>query len=301
MQVCVIINSSAGSVAEPHPKLSPAAVEKAFLDAGLHPKLHYVPAAEIGPTVRSCSATKPDAIVVGGGDGTLSTAAGILTEAGVPLGILPLGTLNHFSKDLQIPDGLAEAVAVIAAGKMRRIDVAEVNGRIFLNNCSIGAYPEAVRRRDELRKFRGHGKWRAMTLAWIEVLRNLRRVPVELTIDQRTVQRRTPLVLISNNRYAAHLFSRNLRDRLDTGQLCVYTTRSYRVFPLLRLLLLAAFGRLDEAEDFESWAAHELILKSFGSSVKAGTDGEVVDFQLPLRFRIRPGALQVLAPAPPEK
>lgn len=301
MQIHVIINSSAGSVAEPNSTLSPTAVEKAFLDAGLHPEIHYVPASEIGSAVRSALASRPDAVVVGGGDGTLSTAAGLLIEAGIPLGILPLGTLNHFSKDLQIPDDLAQAVAIIAAGKIRRVDVAEVNGRVFLNNCSIGAYPEAVRRRDELRKYHGHGKWRAMTLASIGVLRNLRRISVELTLDQRTLQRRTPVVLISNNRYGGHLFSRYLRDQLDAGQLWVYTTRSHRFLPLLRLFFLAALGRLDEAEDFESWPVQELVLKSSGSTLKAGTDGEVVDFKLPLRFRIRPGALQVLAPTLPQK
>lgn len=298
MQIHVIINSSAGTVTNATSDLTPAAVEAAFREAGLNPEIHYVAAEEIGPATRAALAKRPDAIVVGGGDGTLNTAAGILVDTRLPLGILPLGTLNHFSKDLQIPNELAAAVAIIAAQHVRAVDVAEVNGRIFLNNCSIGAYPQAVRRRDELRERHGHGKWRAMTRAWIEVLRNLRRLRVQLTIDQKTVSRRTPVVLVSNNHYVGQLFSSQLREQLDEGKFWVYTTRHYRVLPLLRLTFLAAVGRLEEANGFECWAAKEATLMAQGTSIKAGTDGEVTDFQLPLRFRIRPGALQVFAPSP---
>lgn len=298
MQVCVIINSSAGTVAQAESSLTPAVVENAFRAAGVHPEIHYVPAGDISATVRSAVGKRPDAIVVGGGDGTLSSAAGILVGTELPLGILPFGTLNHFSKDLLIPPDLIEAVAVVAARNVRSVDIAEVNGRVFLNNCSIGAYPEAVRRRDEIRQRQGHGKWWAMTLASIKVLRNLRRLPVEMTVGQQTAARRTPVVLVSNNHYAGHIFSRNLRDRLDTGELWVYTTRTHRVFPLLRLAFLAAIGRLNEARDFESWPAKELLLATSGHALKAGIDGEVIEIQLPLRFRILPSALKVLAPPP---
>jgi len=296
--VSVIINASAGTVAKAESRLAPAAVEEAFRVAGVHPEIHYVDGAEIGQHVRAALQKRPEAIVVGGGDGTLSTAAGILADTGVRFGVLPFGTLNHFSKDLQIPDDLSQAVAVIAEGNVRQIDVAEVNGQVFLNNCSIGAYPVAVRRRDELRKYHGHGKWRAMTLAWIEVLRDLRRFPVMMTLDGRPISRRTPLVLISNNRYAASLFSRNLREQMDTGELWVYTTRCHRVFPLVRLIFAAALGRMDEAKGFESWPAKDAAVVLAGTSVKLGMDGEVSEFQLPLRFRSRPGALLVLAPSP---
>lgn len=296
MQVCVIINSSAGAVAQADASLAPATVERVFRAAGLNPEINYVPGAEIAAAVQAAVVKRPDAVVVGGGDGTLSSVAGTLLEAKIPLGILPCGTLNHFSKDLQIPSDLAQAVAIIAAGNVRSVDVAEVNGRIFLNNCSIGAYPEAVRRRDELRQRQGLGKWWAMTFASIRVLRNLRRLRVELTVDQKPLARRTPVVLISNNHYAGHLFSRNLRDRLDAGELWVYTTRVHRIFPLLRLALLAAIGRLDEAKDFEAWGTKQVSLAMAGRALKVGIDGEVVEIQLPLRFSIRAAALKVLAP-----
>lgn len=298
MQVAVLINSSAGSVMQGDSKLSPEQMEAIFRQAGLHPTVHYVSPPDLLPEVRQAIAEGPDAIVVGGGDGTLSSAAGTLVAADWrrPFGVLPLGTLNHFSKDLQIPGDLAGAVNIIAAGNVRTVDVAEVNGRIFLNNCSVGAYPEAVRRRDRLREHRGHGKWRAMTIACFEVMRDLKHLPISLEVNTRRHSRKTPLVLVSNNRYGGHLFSKNLRERLDAGEIWVYTTRLYRIFPLLRLGLMALVGRLDEAEGFESWPAQQAVLSLPGKTVKAATDGEVGEYELPLRFRIRPRALRVFAP-----
>ena len=82
-----------------------------------------------------------DAIVVGGGDGSVRTVAGVLADTGVPLGVLPLGTLNHFAKDLGIPLKVEQAAAAIAAGHTRNVDIAEVNGKTFINNSSIGIYP----------------------------------------------------------------------------------------------------------------------------------------------------------------
>ena len=83
-----------------------------------------------------------DAVVVGGGDGSIRTVASVLAETSVPLGVLPLGTLNHFVKDLGIPLPLEEAAATIAAGHLRVVDLAEVNGRVFVNNVSLGLYAE---------------------------------------------------------------------------------------------------------------------------------------------------------------
>lgn len=297
MQVIVIINSSAGTVANAgEGALTPGVVDRSCRRAGLYPEIQYIEPDHIAEAIREAAARRPDAIIVGGGDGTLNTAAGILADSGIPLGILPLGTLNHFSKDLNLPADFEQALAVASNGHAVPIDVAEVNGRIFINNCSIGAYPEAVRRRDRLREQRGHGKWWAMTLAWLDVLRHLRRLRLELKIDDVAHPRRTPLLLVSNNRYSGNLFSSNLRDHLDAGELWIYTTRAHRFFPLVRLAAMALLGRLDDASDFESWPARNAAVSLDGKKIKAGIDGELVELELPLHFRIRPGALLVLAP-----
>ena len=87
-------------------------------------------------------------LVAAGGDGTVNTLAGVAVDAGVPLGVLPQGTLNHFAKDLGIPTDLDDALEVVLAGHTRRVDVGEVSGRIFVNNSSLGVYPRIVRLRE---------------------------------------------------------------------------------------------------------------------------------------------------------
>ena len=104
-----------------------------------------------------------DVIVAGGGDGTIHTIAAVLAGTGVPLGILPLGTLNHFAKDLGIPMELHDAVDVVAAARGVNVDVGEVNGIVFINNSSIGVYPYMVLDRERLRRRRRLQKW---ALAW---------------------------------------------------------------------------------------------------------------------------------------
>ena len=97
-------------------------------------------------------------IIAGGGDGTISSVAGVLAGTGRILGVLPLGTLNHFAKDLQIPLDIEGALNTIVASNIMQVDVGEVNGRFFLNNSSLGLYPRIVREREKQQRL-GWGKW----------------------------------------------------------------------------------------------------------------------------------------------
>jgi diacylglycerol kinase family enzyme len=132
-------------------------------------------AAAAGQALAMARGGRLDAIVVGGGDGSVGTVAGVLAGTGVPLGVLPLGTLNHFAKDLGIPTDLAGAVAVIAAGQTRDVDIAEVNGKPFVNNSSIGLYPHMVIHRDRQTRLLGIGKPLATLLASLHTLQRFPR------------------------------------------------------------------------------------------------------------------------------
>lgn len=91
-------------------------------------------------------------VVAAGGDGTISSVAAELAGTGKVLGILPAGTLNHFAQDLKIPSDLGAAAEVIARGEARCVDVGEVNGRVFINNCGVGLYPAIARKRQQLQE-----------------------------------------------------------------------------------------------------------------------------------------------------
>ncbi|MDB6166397.1 MAG: diacylglycerol kinase [Lacunisphaera sp.] len=294
MRCIVILNEKAGTAA----KASPEAVRAACAAAGIAAEVVALPAERIERALREAVASRPDAVAIGGGDGTVRCAAAALADTGLTLGVLPLGTLNHFAKDLKIPADLKAAVAVLAGGVTCAVDVGEVNGHVFINNCSLGAYAEAVRRREALRAMHPQGKWWAMLRASLATWRHLRRLWLRLVLAGETPRPlRTPVVFVGNNRYSGHLFEESLRPRLDEGRLWIYAVRAHRHFALVRLLLRSLVGRLDRAEELATESATEFTIESERGPVPIATDGEVLELAGPLRFRIRPGALRVLVPA----
>lgn len=300
MKAVLIVNDQAGSFATGgDDPASPIKLHDAFAAAGVDVDLRSVAANAIASATAEAVAQRPEAIMVGGGDGTISAAAGALLDTGIPLGVLPLGTLNHFAHDLGVPAAWREAVIALATAPVRAVDVGDVNGRVFINNCSVGSYAEAVRRRDTLRRERGHAKWPAMFLAWISVFRELRRLRLDAGLPEGTLHWRTPFLLVSNNRYAGHVLDASLRPRLDEGRLWFYTTRAKGRSGLLRLAWQTLVRQVDAADALEVHAAAEATISIASRVPPVAADGELLTLRPPLRFRVRPGALRVLAPAPP--
>lgn len=300
MNAVLIVNDRAGSLASGDAE-APTMIRlhDAFASAGVDVALHSCSGPEVDGLVREAIATRPDAVFVGGGDGTISAAAAALVDGDIPLGVLPLGTLNHFARDLGIPQPWAEAVRALAAGSVRRVDVGEVNGRIFLNNCSLGSYAEAVRRRDALRRQLGHRKWTAMLRASLSVVRNLRRLHLRVHAPGSSRRARTLFLLVANNRYSGRVLDTALRPQLDSGQLWIYTTRAKGHLRLLRMVWQTLFRELDAADDLDVQPVDEAVVTIERGSLVGAADGELVPLEPPLRFRIRPRALPVLSPSSP--
>jgi diacylglycerol kinase family enzyme len=148
MRVVALINERAGTVAGHATGSFGLHLSSLFQDRGITAECHLLPGEDIRGSAEAAreraARGEVDALVVGGGDGTIGTVASVLSGTGIPLGVLALGSLNHFAKDLGIPLDLEAAVAVISAGTMRAVDVAEVNGQVFVNNSSIGLYRAAA-------------------------------------------------------------------------------------------------------------------------------------------------------------
>src|SRR5919206_2234799 len=155
MKIEAIVNATSGTVLSVGQDNLQMALQSAFAASSVEAAVAFVPCEELRNTavaaLERAQRGEIDAVVVGGGDGTVRTVAAVLAGTGVPLGILPLGTLNHFARDLGIPLELDGAAAVIARGSARTIDVAEVNGEVFVNNSSIGIYPYMVLDRERRR------------------------------------------------------------------------------------------------------------------------------------------------------
>jgi diacylglycerol kinase family enzyme len=211
--------------------------------------------------------------------------------------VLPLGTLNHFAKDLRIPLTLEEAARNVCEGREVSVDVSEVNGQVFINNSSLGLYPRIVRRREKLQERSGSGKWSAFVRAALAMLRRYPFLDVRLSADGQEIVRKTPFVFVGNNEYQTESVQMGGRERLDAGHMSLYVAHRTGRLGLLRLALSALFGRLRQAKDFDSHSAQEIWVETRRHKrLPVATDGEVTVMTTPLHYRIRPGALRVIVP-----
>src|SRR5687768_1425645 len=250
---------------------------------------------EIGPIAQTAAQEDYEMIVAGGGDGTISLVASALIDSGKIFGVLPLGTLNHFAKDLRIPTDFEEAAQNLVSGSLLQVDVGEVNGQTFLNNSTLGLYPKLVREREKQERL-GWGKWPAFVWAAIAALRRYPFVSVRVSVDGKPVTTRTPFVFVGNNQYVMERLNIGTRERLDAGELSLYMTRGMGRFGLVRLALRALLGRLRLEKDFMAMKAREVTIATKSSRARVAIDGEVDILQTPLEYRIRPRALRVVVP-----
>ena len=292
--VAVILNPSAGA-AHGHDDLKQG-VGELFREAGLDAQVEVAPTSSAVPELaRTALELGCGMIVAGGGDGTVSCVAGTITGTDVVLGVLPLGTLNHFAKDLQIPLDLEGAAKTIAAGQMKKVDVGRVNERIFINNSSLGLYPEIVKKRAEQQRL-GHSKWAAFLWAAMTVLRRHRLFTVRLNIDGKEIRRRTALVFVGNNEYEVEGLHLGTRAHLDQGRLFIAITHGSGRQGLLRICVDVLLEGLGRRRDLELLTAQEVVIETRRQLVEVALDGEVTRMKAPLHYRSWPGALRVMVP-----
>lgn len=289
--VPVIVNLSSGSGED---RKTLEKISEAFRAAGAEAKIEQASSGEeVLELARRAASGESDVVVAGGGDGTISAVASALVGGAKALGVLPLGTLNHFAKDLGIPLDLADAARNAVTGRVAIVDVGEVNGRVFLNNSSLGLYPRIVKHREEQQEKLGWGKWPALLWATAHALHRHRPLDVALTVNGQEIRRQTPFVFIGNNAYDMEGFDIGTRDRLDRGELSVYLAPIARPLDLLWLGVRALFGRLRR---FETLRPAALRIDTHREKIRVATDGEVQELETPLRYRVRPKALRVMVP-----
>ena len=238
----------------------------------------------------------PEALVAGGGDGTVNAVASALAGTATPMGVLPLGTLNHFAKAAGIPLDLPGAVQTVVAGRTKRVDVGRVSDRLFVNNASIGIYPSIVESRERLQRH-GRSKWAALALATADVLRRNEEVTIRLERDGTSIIARTPFVFVGNNEYLVEGFRIGARTRLDAGRLHAYFAPPVRTRDLPKLFAQALFGLARREHALESIGGRELWADTpLARAIDVACDGEVLTLKTPLHFQSCPGALLVFAP-----
>ena len=237
------------------------------------------------------SDTSVRALGVAGGDGTVAAVAAVAAGRGLPLVVVPSGTLNHFARDLGVDD-LADAVAAVRHGTAVAVDLGGVQiddapPRWFLNTASLGGYPDLVRFRKSWEP--RWGKWSAAAVALIRVLREAH--PLAVRLDD--LRREVWLIFVGNGRYRPRGFAAAARHRLDAGQLDVRYVRADLPVSRIRFLAGALAGALEHSRTYVQQECSELQVEVLGPPVALATDGEIAAEGYRFRFWTRPAALQV--------
>jgi len=251
------------------------------------------------------AAAEADVLVAGGGDGTISAAAGVAYARRVPLAVLPAGTMNLFARTLQMPLELEAALVAIAEGEVRAVDIATANGRPFVHQFSVGIHVKLVKLRDSLPYRSRLGKIAASVRACWTAIANAPAFRFDVVTPHGVERRRAAGISVSNNPLEGTL---PLAERLDAGVLGIYIIAPLTLGFVLKLGFAALRGRWKSLPEIGDREAREVTIRfpRRKRSSSAAIDGEVVALDRVVELRIHPGALRVVVPkaepaAPPDE
>ncbi|MDQ3953804.1 MAG: hypothetical protein M3279_12715, partial [Actinomycetota bacterium] len=212
-------------------------------------------------------AERAAAVGVAGGDGSVNTAAQVALEHGKPLAVFPGGTFNHLAGALSI-ENPRDTIDAVKRGEAVEIDAATIDGHVFLNTASFGAYAELVDMREKLEQ--RLGKWPAVLVALVRVLR--RSQPVAVEIDGRPAK--VWMAFVGNCRYSPSGFAPSWRNRLDDGWIDFRYVDGSAPFARSRLVLAVLTGRLASCKVYEQLVVKELSIRSLEGPLRLARDGE---------------------------
>lgn len=293
-RVTVLLNRGGGAV-RADPKIGDKVAE-ALRAAGIDADVETIEGGKCETRARAVGERGDELLVVGGGDGTISAAASALVGTKTKLGILPLGTLNHFARDIGIPNDIGEAAKLIASKKARQVDVAEMNDRVFINNSAIGLYPLMVLDRDLQRKRLGRSKRLAMIVASVRTLARFGHQRLTLTVNDEKARVDTPLLFVGNNDYRLDIGAPGQRESVEDGCLSVYVMRKKTRRGFIAASVRALFNRERDDDMVRLERVERLRVASRKKVLAVSLDGEVVGAETPLTYKIRKKALRVIAP-----
>jgi len=235
--------------------------------------------------------------VAAGGDGTVNCVIQALVHSDAVLGVIPMGTFNHFARDAGVPMAWREALDVALTGTTRQVDAARANDRFFVNNIAMGLYPELVARREE--RGREYPRWKARLYAAYAKLQKYPHVTVTLESEHHQMAVRTHVLMVSNNTYDLSRIGIDApRSTLEEGRLSVYWLPHLPRVSLMRFIAHYIAGRVREAPGFRSFRTSRMKVHASKKHLRVGVDGELFTFHMPLVITIAPQSLLVrVAPA----
>ena len=271
-----------------------AALEDSARDGGLE-VIRLTRELDVGEIVRQHIQRGRALFVAAGGDGTINGVIQALVNTDAILGVIPVGTFNHFARDLGLPLDWRSALDVAISGSTRQVDAARVNERFFVNNVSMGLYPELVARREE--KGRDYSRWKARAYAVIATLQKYPHVSVTVETEHHQEAVRTHILMVSNNSYdLSRIGIQTPRSTLEEGRLTIYWLPHLPRLALMRFIAHFLAGRVREAPGFRSFRTARAKMQSSRPRLSVGIDGEVFTMNTPLIITIVPKSLLVRVP-----
>lgn len=298
MKIHVILNADGGTLRTMDLDELKHTIESEFALHGHVVETEIPHGSEIGDAIaRAAKRDDIDVLLVGGGDGTVSSAAAELMNGRVALGILPAGTMNLFARTLQIPLALPQAIAALAEGRIIDVDIATVNGKPFVHQFAVGMHARIVRMRDRLNYGSRLGKMLASTRAILTTLRRLPIVELEVDIDGETRRLKTPALAVSNNFYGeGHL---PYADDPQGGELGIYICQTTDQVAVARLTLAILFGSWRNNPSLAVYRSRRIVVdyRHKRRQNRAVRDGELEDVSLKSEIILHPRALKALVPS----
>jgi len=294
MRIGAVINNTSGTLS---PKESEKRLEniRLFLEKRVDADyLSIVPGEQVKSEIERIIDKGIDVLVVGGGDGTISTAAQFVVDTHISMLALALGTMNNFVRDAGIPFHPIDALRLLDQMKVEVVDTGEVNGHKFINNVSIGLYPKIVEEREEKTKKHGWSKWKAKILAVLVVTR---RLPLlRMTVEGENFKRKlfTSFLFVGNNEYENLFNSDFYRPSLKEGKMWLCMARSPRVWSLFTMAWQLGFRGIRQTENLDTRLVTHLKVKPRKRRVRVAIDGEIHKLYTPLRFKILKKSLRLV-------
>ena len=293
-RVCAILNAGSGKQAgeriatDLREKLAPACGQ---FDLRLTRK-----GDDLAAMARKAVAEGFDLIIAAGGDGTQAAVAGEVAGSDAVMGVVPSGTFNYFARDLGVGDDHAAAIETLLAARASTAHIGDVNGKVFLNNVSFGAYPEILERREDTYRRWGRSRiaayWAVLAALW-----NLRR-PMHLTthIGGEEQHFDTALAFVAKSAFQLETFGLDGADAVRAGHFALLIARAKRPMPLIGAALRLAFGMTAKDSDFDLILADDITIKTRPDRQLVAHDGEKARMTGPFNLKVRRDALRVLVP-----
>ncbi|MFB9222738.1 diacylglycerol/lipid kinase family protein [Paracoccus cavernae] len=251
---------------------------------------------DITRTAQAAVRDGADIVAVLGGDGTQTAVAGVLAGTDVAMAVLPTGTFNYFAREIGVGESWGEALEALLDGELAKVSVGEVNGRVFLNNTSFGAYPEILEKRESHYKRWGRSRIGAYW-AVLVAIKDLRRpMHLEVTVDGESRSYDTALAFVAKNALQLETLGLDGGEAVRAGHFALFVAHAQKPLALVGAALRLALGRVAHGRDFDMVISDEIEIAPRPSRRLVAYDGEKARMRGPFHLRVRPESLLVVVP-----